>query len=68
MKKSILVREKPGRGRPRRDDGVDPMISTRFPKAVVASIEQWASTNEIGRSEAIRRLVEIGLKMKGRAQ
>jgi hypothetical protein len=62
MKKSILVRKNKGRGRPKREDGVDPMISTRFPKDTVAAIETWATKNELGRSEAIRRLVGLGLK------
>jgi hypothetical protein len=64
MKKSILVRKNKGRGRPKREDGVDPMISTRFPKLTVEAIEAWALKNELGRSEAIRRLVEVGLKAK----
>jgi len=67
MKKSILVRKNKGRGRPKREDGVDPMISTRFPKPVVEAIEAWALKSEVGRSEAIRRLVELGLKAKGKA-
>ena len=63
MGKSILVRKnKKGRGRPKREGGVDPMISTRFPKDTAAAIETWATKNELGRSEAIRRLVELGLK------
>jgi hypothetical protein len=66
MRKSILVRKNKGRGRPKREDGVDPMISTRFPKDTVAAIETWATKNELGRSEAIRRLVELGLKGKGK--
>ena len=67
MGKSILVRKnKKGRGRPKRAGGVDPMISTRFPKDTVAAIETWATKNELGRSEAIRRLVELGLKAKGK--
>jgi len=61
MKKSILVRNNKGRGRPKREDGVDPMISTRFPKLIVEAIESWALKSELGRSEAIRRLVELGL-------
>jgi hypothetical protein len=40
------------------------MISTRFPKDTVAAIEVWATKNTLGRSEAIRRLVELGLKVK----
>ncbi len=65
MKKSILVRKnKKRRRRPKREDGVDPMISTRFPKDTVAAIEAWAAKSDLGRSEAIRRLVELGLKAK----
>jgi hypothetical protein len=64
MKKLILVRKNKGRGRPKREDGVDPMISTRFPKGTVSAIESWAVKNELGRSEAIRRLVELGLEVK----
>ena len=40
------------------------MISTRFPRATVDAIGSWAFKNELGRSEAIRRLVELGLKVK----
>jgi hypothetical protein len=68
MKKSILVRKNKGRGRPKREDGVDPMISTRFPKLIVEAIESWALKSELGRSEAIRRLVELGLTVKAPAR
>lgn len=64
MNKSILVHKNKGRGRPKRPDGVDPMISTRFPKEIVEGIESWALKNEMRRSEAIRRLVQLGLKAK----
>ena len=40
------------------------MISTRFPKEIVGAIETWALKGELGRSEAIRRLVELGLTVK----
>ena len=69
MSKSISVRKnKAGRGRPKRAGGVDPMISTRFPKNTVAAIEAWAGDNDLGRSEAIRRLVELGLTIKMKAK
>jgi hypothetical protein len=66
MGRSISVRKNKGRGRPKREGGVDPMISTRFPKDTVAAIELWATKNDLGRSEAIRRLVELGLKAKAK--
>jgi hypothetical protein len=31
---------------------------------MVAAIEDWAAKNETTRSEAIRRLIELGLKAK----
>jgi hypothetical protein len=32
----------------------------------MANVDAWAEANEIGRSEAIRRLLEIGLKAKSK--
>ena len=62
MKKSIKVGpKKRGRGRPP-SGGRDPHVSIRIPPALVAEVEAWATANEIGRSEAFRRLIEIGLK------
>lgn len=68
MMKLILARKNKGRGRPKREDGVDPMISTRFPKPIVEAIESWALKNGLGRSEAIRRLVELGLTITPKAR
>jgi hypothetical protein len=34
---------------------------------MVAAIEEWAINNGITRSEAVRRLIELGLKVKVRA-
>jgi hypothetical protein len=39
-------------------------IPARFEPEIVAEIEKWADRNSVSRSEAIRRLVEIGLKVK----
>lgn len=61
MAKSIKVSLKK-RGRPA--TGKDPMIGARFDPEAVAAIDAWASANGIGRSEAIRRLVELGLRAK----
>jgi hypothetical protein len=62
MKKSIKVHPKKGRGRPA--TGKDPLVSARMPSAVIAEVEAWATANDASRSEAIRRLVELGLKVK----
>ena len=40
------------------------MVSSRFPPAVVDAVDEWASTNETTRSDAIRQLVELALKAK----
>jgi metal-responsive CopG/Arc/MetJ family transcriptional regulator len=43
------------------------MIGARFPDALTEAIDKWAVQNgDIGRSEAMRRLVQLGLKAKGR--
>jgi len=41
--------------------GKDPHMTARFPAHLVATVEHWAEQNEMSRSEAIRRLVEMGL-------
>jgi len=50
------------RGRPA--TGKDPLVSTRMPQSLIGTVDRWADGHEIKRSEAIRRLVEIGLKAK----
>jgi hypothetical protein len=67
MKKSIKVDRKKAvgrRGRP--PTGRDPMmlVSSKLPGALVGEVDGWAAANEATRSEAIRRLVELGLKAK----
>jgi hypothetical protein len=64
MKNSIKVAPKKRRGRPA--TGKDPHIAARMAPALIAEVEAWATANETTRSEAIRRLVEIGLKAKGK--
>ena len=44
--------------------GKDPLISARVPPATVDAIDTWAANKSATRSEAIRRLVELGLTVK----
>jgi hypothetical protein len=62
MKKSIKVAPKKRRGRPA--TGKDPHIAARMPGPLIAEVERWAAANDTTRSEAFRRLVEIGLRAK----
>ena len=64
MKKSIKVAPKKRRGRPA--TGKDPHIAARMPLELIAEVEAWAVTNDTSRSDAFRRLVELGLKAKGK--
>lgn len=43
----------------------EPFSAVQFPTYLTAEIDGWANDHAISRSEAIRRLVEIGLKTKG---
>jgi hypothetical protein len=65
MKQSITEIQKRGRGRPA--TGRDPAVTSRLPEATIAAIDNWAEKNDVAnRAEAIRRLVEIGLKAKAK--
>lgn len=62
MAKSITVKQKK-RGRPA--TGVDPFVGIRLPESLIEQIADWSDKNgAASRSEAIRRLVELGLKAK----
>src|ERR1700730_3565909 len=65
MKKSIFVNRK-SRGRPKKKGGVFPVTAVRLPPALGADLDKWAGSqaDEPTRSEAIRRLVELGLTVK----
>jgi hypothetical protein len=58
--------KRPGAGRPA--TGKDPQVNMRMPAMLIAEIETWSAkqADKPVRSEAIRRLVEIGLKAKGK--
>jgi hypothetical protein len=64
MGKSNSVIPKKKRGRPA--TGRDPLTALRLPPPLLKAVETWATkqTDEPNRSEAIRRLVERGLKIK----
>jgi hypothetical protein len=64
MKKSIKVAPKKRRGRPA--TGKDPHIAARMPAQLIADVEAWAAANDTSRSDAFRRLVELGLKAKAK--
>jgi len=61
MSKSISVkRKRPGRPA----TGTEPLYGLRISDDLMGRIQKWAKDNSATRSEAIRRLVEIGLKAK----
>jgi hypothetical protein len=63
MGKSIKYKQKKlGRGMP--PTGQDRMVGARLPDDTISAIDLWAEAESLSRSEAIRRLVEIGLKVK----
>ena len=40
----------------------------RMPPELIAAADAWGEANDIGRSEAIRRLVEIGLTVRTKSK
>ena len=65
MKKSISVNKK-SRGRPKKKGGVHPVTAVRLSPEAGVAVDQWATRQDDkpSRSEAIRRLVELGLTVK----
>jgi metal-responsive CopG/Arc/MetJ family transcriptional regulator len=47
------------RGRPA--TGKAPLVALRMPPRLIEQIDMWAEYQKTGRSDAIRRLVELGL-------
>ncbi len=60
MAKQSNTVHKKSRGRPA-GKTYSETIPARLEPATVASLDAWALANDVSRSEAIRRLVEIGL-------
>jgi hypothetical protein len=40
------------------------MLSARVPAEIISDVLAWAKRHDVSRSEAVRRLVERGLKVK----
>jgi hypothetical protein len=55
-------------GAGRKPTGRDPVTAIRLSPEFIAQVEAWATKqpDKPGRSEAIRRLVELGLKAKAK--
>jgi hypothetical protein len=69
MKKAIRKsRGGPRPGAGRKPTGTDPARTIRLSDKFIASVDGWAANqpDNPGRSEAIRRLVELGLKAKAK--
>jgi hypothetical protein len=69
MKKAIRKArggKRPGSGR--KPTGVDPARTIRLSDEFIATVDSWAAaqSDQPSRSEAIRRLVELGLKDKSK--
>jgi hypothetical protein len=59
MGKSIKKVKPKKRGRPA--TGKDPILGARVPKELIREIDTWADRQDAKRSEAVRRLIEMGL-------
>lgn len=67
MKKAIRkARGGKRAGSGRKPTGVDPARTIRLSDSFIAAVDAWAVGQDVSRSEAIRRLVELGLRAKGK--
>ncbi len=62
---SIPVTQKK-RGRP--PTGVTPILTVRLPPALVTKLMAWAGERGLSRSEAIRRLIDLGMAASDRGR
>jgi hypothetical protein len=53
-------------GRPPKPGGKDPAITVRLPRDVITQIDATAEIAGVSRSDAVRKLVDLGLKVKGK--
>jgi hypothetical protein len=65
MGRSISVKPK-SRGQPA--TGVDPVIGVRLEIDAIGRLDHYAKAEQISRSEAIRRLIELGLQAAEKAK
>jgi len=54
--------------RPAQHHGATAMLALRFLKSLVEAIDAWASARSLSRSDAMRRLIEAGLRRRGKAR
>ncbi|WP_249136976.1 hypothetical protein [Bradyrhizobium canariense] len=47
----------------RRRTGRDPISAVKMPESLTAAVDTWAEAHHLSRSDAIRKLVELGLKI-----
>jgi hypothetical protein len=47
----------------RRRTGRDPISAVKMPEDLTAAVDTWAETHQLSRSDAICKLVELGLKV-----
>jgi hypothetical protein len=67
MKKAIRkARGGKRAGSGRKPTGVDPARTIRLSDEFIAMIDAWAVGQDVSRSEAIRRLIQLGLRAKGK--
>lgn len=66
VKSTINATQKKKRGRPPKPEGRRLSIPIAFPPEMVAAVDAHAAEAELTRSEAVRRLVGLGLKVKGK--
>src|SRR3954447_22273331 len=50
----------------RRRTGRDPISAVKMPESLTAAVDNWAEAHHLSRSDAIRTLVELGLKVAPR--
>ncbi len=43
--------------------GLDPISAVKMPEGLTAAVDAWAGTHQLSRSDAICKLVELGLKI-----
>ena len=66
MARQTKAVHKKSRGRPT-GQRYSETIPARLEPETVAAVEKWAAASDVSRSEAIRRLVELGLTVKTQA-
>jgi hypothetical protein len=54
-------------GRPPKAEGAAIVVPARLPPVIAAAVDEYASSSGITRSEAVRRLIEAGLKRRPKA-